>query len=1624
MVTRLRYPKGYQFFDANGAPLALGNLNYYVAGTTTPQDTYSDSAGTVTNTNPIVLDGSGRLDVDVYLGAASNYKEVLTTASSTVAPWPDDNIPLATQPDWNATSGPNQILNKPVLAAVATSGSYTDLSNTPPSGTPFTGDSGSGGSSGLVPAPAAGDAVANMFLSAAGGWATPPGSSTSSATNLNVSETASSVAIGSSSGTGVTIPAATSSAAGVLDATRAAKIDGLATVATSGSYADLSNRPTIPAAQVNTDWNETSGVSQILNKPALATVATSGSYTDLLNQPAIPAAQVNSDWNATSGLAQILNKPPLGTAAVLNVPASGNASGSQVVLGTDTRLSDSRAPQSHASTHASGGSDPISISAGQVSGIPATLASQNLDNIARVGIGTTDTGNALSVNSPSVLFSNSGDMRATISKGASSNTAALDFQDSFTTRAQFGLLGNDNFTVSTSPDGSTFNNAIVATPSGAVSFPNTGGFAGDSGTGGASGLVPAPSAGAAAAGEFLKADGTWSIPPGTAQVNANWNATSGAAQILNKPALAASATTDTTNASNITSGTLAAARVDDLSATYLTVSAAGANNGVATLDAGGKLSTSQLPASLVGAVVYQGTWDASTNTPALASGVGVKGNYYVVSTAGTTAIDGINQWNPGDTIIFNGTAWNKIDGASPEVLSVAGLYGAITGSALKSALSIAASDVSGLATVATSGSYTDLSNKPAIPAAQVNTDWNATSGVSQLLNKPTLATVATSGSYTDLSNQPALGSLASQSSVNLASQVTGNLPASQVSGLAAVATTGAYSSLSGTPTIPAAQVNADWNATSGVTQILNKPSLAAVATSGSYTDLANQPTIPAAQVNADWNATSGVVQLLNKPTLAAVATSGSYTDLANQPTLGSLASQSSVNLASQVTGNLPASQVSGLAAVATTGAYASLSGTPTIPSYSVFAGATSGAAGTSGLVPSPSAGQQSGFLRGDGTWASAATAPAGSSGQLQYNTGSAFGGMAGTSWNNTTQVLSIGTLNATSSLGIASTSNSTTGVHTQNGTPIFQTWTPSGTTYPNLFLGANAGNFSISNSSNASYGGGNTGIGGGALQALTTGYNNVGVGYGSLSAVTSGFNNVGLGLASLVACTTGSQNFGLGTYALSSLTTGTDNICIGVSSGASISTNNSGTNAQYNVGIGTQSLYKCTTGYANIALGYQSQYNLTTAQGNIAVGRKTLNANVTGTYNVAIGDTALQNGTGSNNVAIGVGAAYNLTGNNSVAIGYLALNSSNSNNGNTGIGYNALTNASGSFNTSLGYDAGVNITSGSYHVAIGYQAMYGSGTPGTGQGNIAIGQSAMYAGNGGTGGSIAIGQNALSSATAAVDCIAIGSNAMQYTTSTAGDNIAIGQQALQNQTTAIDNLAIGRSSMQTLTTGGYNIGIGVNTLYTWNGSGSGYNVAIGLNSQYNSSAGTGNVSLGYYSAHEITTGSSNTAIGTGAFGGGTGGSITTGSGNTGLGYEVGTGQTSGGTPLTTGSYNTLLGYEADVNSASAQYRTAIGAGAVATADNSITLGRSSDTVLIPGTAKIASGAATPSGGSASVALVFGTTTGFGIYAGSGAPTVSAAQGSLYLRSDGSSTSTRLYVNTDGSTGWTNFTSAT
>ena len=78
----------------------------------------------------------------------------------------------------------------------------------------------------------------------------------------------------------------------------------------------------------------------------------------------------------------------------------------------------------------------------------------------------------------------------------------------------------------------------------------------------------------------------------------------------------------------------------------------------------------------VGAVTYEGTWNASTNTPTLASGTGTKGEYYVVNVAGSTNLDGITDWQIGDWAIFNGTAWEKVDNTD-SVSSVNGQVGTV-----------------------------------------------------------------------------------------------------------------------------------------------------------------------------------------------------------------------------------------------------------------------------------------------------------------------------------------------------------------------------------------------------------------------------------------------------------------------------------------------------------------------------------------------------------------------------------------------------------------------------------------------------------------------------------------------------------------------------------------------------------------------------------------------------------------------------------------------------------------------------------------------------------------------------------------------------------------------------------
>ena len=113
-------------------------------------------------------------------------------------------------------------------------------------------------------------------------------------------------------------------------------------------------------------------------------------------------------------------------------------------------------------------------------------------------------------------------------------------------------------------------------------------------------------------------------------------------------------------------------------------------------------------ASVAGGLSYQGTWNASTNTPTLTSSVGTNGYYYVVATAGSTNLNGITDWQIGDWLLFNGSVWQKID-QSNLVTSVNGQTGAVslTYTDVNAIGSITSTD--GSVTVSTTSGVADLS---------------------------------------------------------------------------------------------------------------------------------------------------------------------------------------------------------------------------------------------------------------------------------------------------------------------------------------------------------------------------------------------------------------------------------------------------------------------------------------------------------------------------------------------------------------------------------------------------------------------------------------------------------------------------------------------------------------------------------------------------------------------------------------------------------------------------------------------------------------------------------------------------------------------------------------------------
>ena len=88
----------------------------------------------------------------------------------------------------------------------------------------------------------------------------------------------------------------------------------------------------------------------------------------------------------------------------------------------------------------------------------------------------------------------------------------------------------------------------------------------------------------------------------------------------------------------------------------------GVPNGLATLDANGRIPYTQLPED---AMEYQGDWNAQTNTPTLADGTGTKGDTYNVSVGGTQDLgSGDIVFFAGDRVIYNGSVWQRASGGN------------------------------------------------------------------------------------------------------------------------------------------------------------------------------------------------------------------------------------------------------------------------------------------------------------------------------------------------------------------------------------------------------------------------------------------------------------------------------------------------------------------------------------------------------------------------------------------------------------------------------------------------------------------------------------------------------------------------------------------------------------------------------------------------------------------------------------------------------------------------------------------------------------------------------------------------------------------------------------------------
>jgi hypothetical protein len=204
------------------------------------------------------------------------------------------------------------------------------------------------------------------------------------------------------------------------------------------------------------------------------------------------------------------------------------------------------------------------------------------------------------------------------------------------------------------------------------------------------------------------------------------------------------------------------------------------------------LKTISSVTNAIGALNYKGTWDATTNTPTITSSVGVKGDYYQVSVAGSTAINGISNWGVGDVIAFNGTTWQRIEGGADLNGVNLSVSGTTTLSGLTASTALALNVGKDVVSVTNTGTDNNvLSTSPSITTPRVITSINDTNG-NELIGVTATASAVNelTVANADTTNSPTISATGSDTNIGIRLAPKGTGSVTLVTGNLVVGTAG------------------------------------------------------------------------------------------------------------------------------------------------------------------------------------------------------------------------------------------------------------------------------------------------------------------------------------------------------------------------------------------------------------------------------------------------------------------------------------------------------------------------------------------------------------------------------------------------------------------------------------------------------------------------------------------------------------------------------------------------------------------------------------------------------------------------------------------------------------------